>query len=275
MSTPYGQGGQQGDPSQQWPQYGQPSPESGAQPAAGSQQPGYAGQQSSYGQPPTYGQGYAPPAEQQPGYGQPPSYGQPSSYGQQPGYGQAGYGSAHGSTPGYGQQPSYGGSPGYGAAPGFDQQSYGQPTTYGQHTYGQPAYGQPAYGQQPGYGQQGGFGQSPAPAKSKSNRGLWIGLIAAAVVLAIVALALWVYPGPLKKTTFDNGKVAAGVTKVLTDPTPGGYGQTGVSNVNCPADQPVKSGTSFTCTATIGGASKSITIKVKDDKGTYEVGIPS
>ena len=96
------------------------------------------------------------------------------------------------------------------------------------------------------------------------------------VVLALIAVILFVWPGPLKKgETFDNTKVAAGVTKILTDPPPDGYGATGVSGVTCPADRPVKTGTTFNCTATINGAPKTVTITVKDDKGTYEVGVPN
>lgn len=268
MSTPYGQGGQQGgDPSQQWPQYGQPgyqppsTPESGAQPAAVRQQPGYSSQQSY--DPASYGQ--------QPADGQQPTYGQQgdqqSGYGQQPGYGQPGYG-----QPGYGAAPTYGQQPSYGGSPGYDQQSYGQPNTYGQSAYSQPTYGQ----QQPGYGQQGGYGQQPAAPAKKSNKGLLIGVIAAVVVLALAALILFVYPGPLKKaTTFDNTKVAAGVTKILTDAPPAGYGKTNVTSASCPADQPVKTGTTFNCTVNINGSSQSIVITVKDDSGKYEVGVPN
>ena len=78
-----------------------------------------------------------------------------------------------------------------------------------------------------------------------------------------------------KGDTFDNTKVAAGVTKILTDPPPAGYGTTGVSSVTCPADQPVKTGTTFDCTATINGAPKTVHIIVKDDSGKYEVGVPN
>ena len=75
--------------------------------------------------------------------------------------------------------------------------------------------------------------------------------------------------------TFNADKVAAGVSKILTDPTPGGYGQTGVSDVTCPPREPVVVNSTFTCTATINGAPKSILITVKDESGKYEVGVPS
>lgn len=74
---------------------------------------------------------------------------------------------------------------------------------------------------------------------------------------------------------FDSQKVAAGVYKILTDAPPAGYGTTGVSDVQCPSNQPVTTGTQFSCTATIAGASKTIIITVKDDNGRYEVGVPN
>lgn len=74
---------------------------------------------------------------------------------------------------------------------------------------------------------------------------------------------------------FDGTKVADGVTKILTAAPPGGYGATGVSRVRCPAAQPVIADSTFTCTATIDGAQKSIMITVKDAGGKYEVGVPS
>lgn len=75
--------------------------------------------------------------------------------------------------------------------------------------------------------------------------------------------------------TFNGAKVAAGVTKILTDATPGGYGQTGVTNVTCPDHEPVVVNGTFTCIATINGAPKSILITIKDSSGKYEVGVPS
>jgi len=277
MSTPYGQGGQQGDPAPQWPPYGQPGTpassgqDSSAQPASG-QQSGYPSQgydqTASYEQQPPYGQ----PSYGQPSYGQPsgaqPTYGQPaqSGYGQPAAYGAGGY-----DQPSYGQQAGYGAQePSYGQSAGYAQPGYGQPA------YGQPAYGQPAYGQ-PAYGQQGGFGQPASPVSpKKSNKGLMIGVSALVAVLAIAALVLFVYPGPLKKgDTFDNTKVAQGVTKILTDAPPAGYGKTGVTAVTCPADRPVTANSAFTCSATIDGSPKTVIITVKDDKGRYEVGVPS
>lgn len=82
-------------------------------------------------------------------------------------------------------------------------------------------------------------------------------------------------PQTAATSTFDATKVAAGVTKILTDAPPNGYGATGVSDVTCPPNQLAVAGSTFTCTATVNGSPKSIVITVKDSKGTYEVGVPS
>jgi hypothetical protein len=101
-----------------------------------------------------------------------------------------------------------------------------------------------------------------------------IGIAALVAVLAIAAVVLFLYPGFLNKKVFDHAKVEAGVTKILTDAPPNGYGQTGVTGTSCPSDQAVKTGATFTCTATVGGSQKQITVTVKDDSGKYEVGVP-
>ncbi|MGI8417414.1 MAG: DUF4333 domain-containing protein, partial [Nakamurella sp.] len=46
---------------------------------------------------------------------------------------------------------------------------------------------------------------------------------------------------------------------------------------SCPdaATTEVKAGNTFTCSVTIDGAQKNVTITVKDDAGTYEVSPPS
>ncbi len=83
------------------------------------------------------------------------------------------------------------------------------------------------------------------------------------------------HPLTLNSRVFDHVKVEAGVTKILTDAAPNGYGLQGVSGISCPSDQPVKVGAKFTCTGTVGGSQRQITITVKDDAGRYEVAPPS
>lgn len=254
MSTPYGSGG---DPNaQQWSGYTGPgsgsTPSQYGQQGQGDQwgnqpgqpgygQPGYGQQQQGYGQ-----QGYGQQGYGQGGYAQPPT----GYEGQQAGYGQQ-------AQPGYGQGQQAGwGQPGYG-----DQQ--GQPG-YGQQ-YGQQQYNQQGYNQ---YGQQ-GYGQAP---KSGTNKNMIIGLSSVVVVLAIVAILLWVWPGWLSKKVFDQNAVQSGVVNLIkTD-----YNLNATA-ATCPDahNTEVKSGNTFSCTVTIDGAQKNVTITVKDDKGTYEVSPPS
>lgn len=264
-------------------QYVPPTPS--AQPGYGQQpQPGYG--QSAYGQP-EYGQ---------PGYGQQP-YGQ-SAYGQ-PGYGQPGYGQPEYGQPGYGQaaygQPGYG-QPGYGqpesGQPEYGQQAYGQ-QAYGQSGYAQPGYAQPGYPQPdytqadytqayPGqYGQQGANYQRPGdptsyqpaygtaagypqPARRtaaprSSRLGLWLGLLAAAVVLAVVAVLLFVTPGLLVTKYLSH----SAVERFIESDTAVGF-----TNVSCNNGKDIKltKGTTFTCTADGG---KRATVTITSGSGDY------
>ncbi|MBN6039440.1 DUF4333 domain-containing protein [Amycolatopsis sp. 195334CR] len=245
MSTPYG-----GNDPQQWaqqqPGYGGGAPQgtpSGGFPAQPPQQPGYP-QQGGYPQQPAYD------PNQQQGY--------PPQYGQQPG--------------GYPQQQ-----------PGYDpnqQQQQQQPYDPNQQQYAQPQQpGYPQTGPQPQYGQtaqydfqQQGYPGQPQPEgpKKKSGKGLWIGL-GAVVVIALVAVALLVWPAPFNKKVFDNVAMQDAVKKVLTD----NYQVQGVEGVTCPESKEVKNGTGFDCEAKIGGDTKTVPIKVvNEEDGTYEVGTP-
>ncbi len=73
---------------------------------------------------------------------------------------------------------------------------------------------------------------------------------------------------------FDRVKVEQGVMTVLTGATPAGYGYTGITEVSCPENQPVKAGTSFTCDVIVNGFALESTIVVKDSQGLYEVNPP-
>ena len=263
------------------------SPPTTAEPSYGQQAAAY-GQQP-YGQQPSYDQGgYGQPAGQGgQGYGQGyQNYQQPSDYGQpsgQPGYGQqygqpADYGQPAAGQQAYGQQ--YGQSGGYGQGAGYGQEAYGQPTS---------TYGQPSYGQQPGgYGQAGygGYGQSGAPSggfaaatvdqpPKKSNQGLIIAIVIVVVLAVLAAVALFVWPGFLNKKVFDERQVTQGVTNVLTGTPPTGYGLSGVTDVSCPSGQEVKADTSFDCTLKVDGTPKTVTVRVKDSSGLYEVNPPN
>jgi hypothetical protein len=172
-------------------------------------------------------------------------------------------------TGGYGQPPSYGQQPGYAQQSAYGQQAtYGQPAATGYAQPGQAAYGQPGYAP-----------TAEQPAAKKSNKGALIGIIVAVVVIIAAAIVLFWKPGVITSgsKTFDNTKVAEGVQTILTNkPTdsPAGYGLTGISDVNCPSGEKVTKGSTFTCNLKQDGASKTVTISVVDDSGTYTVGTP-
>ncbi|ROS45041.1 DUF4333 domain-containing protein [Amycolatopsis thermoflava] len=187
------------------------------------------------------------------------------------------------SQPGYGQQPGqpqqYAQQPQYGQAPG----GYGQPQP-GQFQPAQPQSAQPQYGQQyPGqaapqyaapqyagqqHGAPGGYGQQQ-PAK-KGGKGLLIGLGAAVVVVAAFCVTAFLAPGFLKTTVLSQSAVQDGVKQVLI----GNYQLTEVGDVQCPADQEVKSGATFDCSAVVNGQGKTVTVTIKDDAANYEVAYP-
>lgn len=69
---------------------------------------------------------------------------------------------------------------------------------------------------------------------------------------------------------FDETAVQDAVFKVLAE----SYQIKGLETVICPKDQPVKTGTKFSCTATIEGKQKMVPIQVTSDDGTYSVSMP-
>lgn len=251
MSSPYGPGGN--DPQPQWGQQpygpgGQPGTPSGGFPSQGGQHGGQPGQQ---------------PGGQQGGYGY-PQQGQPYNAPHTPPGGHPGGG--------YGQQPTQHQPPHYG---GYNQpeQQYGQQP--GQQGYGQDPYGQQDPYSQPTQQYAGGYqqqGYPPAPEK-KSNTWIWI--LVAVVVLAVGAVGVlgFITPGFLNRTVLDEKSLESdqGVKSILT----GTYKIEKVESVDCPADQEVKAGNRFDCKATIDGKQQTVSVTIRDDKGTYEVATPS
>jgi len=79
---------------------------------------------------------------------------------------------------------------------------------------------------------------------------------------------------PPDARVFDAAKVAKGVEQILTAAPPAGYGKSDVTDVTCPPDQPVKTGSTFVCNMLIDGQKRSVTVTVKDSTGVYEVGVP-
>jgi hypothetical protein len=206
----------------------------------------------------------APGSAQQPQSGGFPAQGHPQQQPQSGGFPAEGYPQQQ---PQYGQYPQ---QPQYGQQPGYPQQQpqYGQQPQYPQQ---QPGQQQPYYGQQqPGqydYGQTGGFG---APVKKTKGGGklLWIITALVIVVVAAVGVTGFLVPGFFITKVLDQTSVQNGVKQML-----GTYGDTATS-VSCPAKQEVKAGTTFTCTATIGGKQQQVTVTVQNDNGDYQVGHP-
>ena len=139
----------------------------------------------------------------------------------------------------------------------------------------QQAWGATAPGQTPGQQNQWNQAQpfpspgAPGNQSGKSKKPLIFGAIGVLVVLAAVVVAL-VF-GVFGKNTLDQSAAQAGVEKIVTE----SYGAKNVSNVQCPADQEVKSGNKFTCTLSIAGVKSNVTVTFVDDNGTYEVSRPS
>ncbi|MEC3979363.1 DUF4333 domain-containing protein [Amycolatopsis sp. H20-H5] len=261
MSTPYG-----GNDPQQQPQWGQ-QPQYGQQPG-GAYPPSGPQQQPQWGQPGQPQQPQQPPQDQ-------PQWGQPQQAPQQPQWGQ---------QPGYPQQPPQ--QP-------YDpsQQQYGQPQQPYDPSQQQPQYGQqqpggaypPSGPQQVPYGQQQpgppgqyDYSQYPgAPAegepKGKSKKGLLLGIGGLVVVIAAVCILGFVAPGFFKTEVFNNTQMQTDVQKVLTTD----YKIEGVTGVTCPAEQEVKDGAKFECTATVAGKQQQVPITVKGTGGNYEVAPPA
>ena len=234
-------------------QFGDATASSGQQPPQGFTQP-----QPPYGQPAQPGQFAPPPQHGQAHYGQ-AQYGQPQ-YGQQQ-YGQAG-------QPQYGQ-PQFG-QPGQ---PQYGQQQYGQPNQQGQPAYGQQFTQQP--GQPAGASTLNPFAPTETPAKKRnSGKLLGIGAGVIGIIAAIVALtALWL-PGWAGKS-LNQTAVQEGVTQILTQAQPEGYGIQDVKDVQCPEGQKVEVDAKFNCSLKVNGENKHVSVTIKDKDGTYEVSRPT
>ena len=173
---------------------------------------------------------------------QPPSYQPPPGYGQAPAY----------------NQPAYGGLPAYGQQPSYDEQPvYGQP-------YGQQPYGQSGYGGQAGYGQQptgaDPYARPATSAAGTSRVGLWTTLIVVLVLAVATAVVFIVKPSPLFKKVLDHNAVE----QTIQAQSQNGSGD--YTGVSCPANEQVRSGTTFQCTASGG---KKINVTVTSSKGDY------
>jgi hypothetical protein len=163
--------------------------------------------------------------------------------------------------------------PRYGPPPQQPQPQYGQPQPQPQPQpqYGPPPaqYGPPAQqfgGPQPPAGPPAppyGYGQPAAPAPRKSRTGLVVGIVVGVVVLAGLAVgAVFLFGSKSLDTAKAQTKIAE-LTKQQIGITP--------TDVSCPADVDLKSGTTFQCTAKLDGQAISYTVKETDDKGNVRV----
>jgi hypothetical protein len=105
---------------------------------------------------------------------------------------------------------------------------------------------------------------------------LLVGLGAVAALIAVaVLLSNLSNLGITGGTVLDVRQVQNGVLQTLSDPA-GGYGANAVTDVSCNGGRNPSAhrGTTFTCDATINGASRQVAVVVSDDKGTYEIDRP-
>jgi hypothetical protein len=120
----------------------------------------------------------------------------------------------------------------------------------------------------------------PTPSGANGRTGLlpWL-LVGAGALAVLIGAAVVIVKisdiGIGGDTLLDVSKVQTGVLQTLSDPA-SGYGANNVSDVNCNGGRnpSARRGTTFTCTATVNGAQRQVTVAVSDDSGTYEVDRP-
>lgn len=95
----------------------------------------------------------------------------------------------------------------------------------------------------------------------------WLFTAVGALAMAAVILAV-AFPGWYLSSVLDRWAVQRGVAAVLTD---SGYR---VGAVSCPAGQPVEVGHRFSCTASIDGVQRDVTVTVRTAGGEYAVAAP-
>ncbi|WP_020668387.1 DUF4333 domain-containing protein [Amycolatopsis nigrescens] len=165
--------------------------------------------------------------------------------------------------------------------PGWWQPPAGQPNApQWQQPQGYPPQGYPGQAPPPqggygggfqlstSYGGLGAFGQAPQ-AKGPRSKKPW--LIGGGVVVVLLAggATAWAL-GAFQGEVLDEGSVQNGVVTVLRE----SFGESDVRDVRCPADQPIKAGSTFDCSITLAGQPKKVSIRVLNDKPEFEVGAP-
>lgn len=92
---------------------------------------------------------------------------------------------------------------------------------------------------------------------------------AVAVTLAAGGTAAWLL-GVFHGDVLDQQALQEGVATVLRD----SYGEHGIKNVRCPANQEITTGSTFECSVEIGHRTTAVPIRILNDKPEYEVGAP-
>lgn len=156
-----------------------------------------------------------------------------------------------------------------GWSPQPQQQAWEQQAPQPTQVWGQEQ--QQPWGQQQQSWQPPGYpGADPGRTRSRSTLPLIV-IGGVVLILALVGVLGFVAPGFFVKKVFDASAVQTGVTTILTND----YKLTSVSGVTCPAQQEVKVGATFTCTASVDGSDRTVPITVKTSDGSYEVGRPT
>jgi hypothetical protein len=159
--------------------------------------------------------------------------------------------------------PGHGYPQGYPPVPPSPQQGFPAPVA------------QPYQGTASGFGQSsttyGGFGAfgDATPPKRRRWKKPWLIAAAVVVVLGGGGAGAWLL-GAFHGDVLDQNSVQNGVQQVLR----GDFGEGDVRNVSCPKNEPVKTGTTFECSAVVAGQPKKVTVRVLNEQPQFEVGAP-
>lgn len=176
-------------------------------------------------------------------------------------------------------QPGAGGHPGTGAQngpPGWQPPGGAHPPNPWAPAPGSPLPGRKPWrprqsgkdaGQSSSYRGLGAFGD--VGVTPKRSRKPWIIAAAIVVVLAGGGVGAWQL-GAFRGDVLDRKSVEDGVQKVLRED----FGEGDLRDASCPANRPIKTGTTFECTVTVAGQPKKVTVRVLNEQAQFEVGAP-
>lgn len=98
----------------------------------------------------------------------------------------------------------------------------------------------------------------------------WLLAVVLVAVVGVVGVLGFVTPGYFVTRVLDQASVQDGVRSILRTQ----YHLPGASEVGCPSGQPVRPDATFDCTVTVDGRPATVTVRLKDDQGGYEVSRP-